>query len=449
MQAQPSSIDSSAAISSEDLKRAEDRRHVKRHRERKNPLMLLWFLIGPGILVMLGENDGPSMISYATTGAAYGVGFFLPFIVLTFVMAFVVQEMTVRLGAVTKKGHAELINERFGKFWGMFAMGDLVFGNLLTLVTEFIAIRAGLGFFGVPPVLAVTGAFLLIAGAVTTQRYWNWERFVLCFAIFNLLFVPVAVMAHPVAGEVVKAFFTWGPLPGGVNAAFILLIMSNIGATVTPWMLFFQQSAVVDKGLTVKDIAHGRLDTALGAILAAVAAIATVLATAPLFMHHVDASNFQGADFAQALVPHVGSIGASLFALGLFEAGMVAALTISLSSAYAFGEVSGRSPSINSPIRENTPFYAFLLTAAGIAALLVLIPHAPLIFITLIVNVIAVLAMPPAIVFLLLLVNDREIMGEHANSAMANFFGVGVTVFLILAGLIYGLCTIFPKLLPS
>jgi Mn2+/Fe2+ NRAMP family transporter len=443
------SLDGSNRVTVEDVKRARDRLQVRRHRSAGRWWMVLWLLVGPGILVMLGENDGPSMISYATTGASYGIGFFLPFIALTFVMAFVVQEMTVRLGAATKRGHAELIHERFGRFWGFFAMADLVLGNLLTLVTEFIAVRAGLGFFGVPPALSVLGAFVLIVLIVSTQRYWTWERIVLSFAIFNLLFVPVAILAHPVSSEVVRSFFTWGPIAGGVTGGFILLIMSNIGATVTPWMLFFQQSATVDKGLTPADIRHGRIDTALGAVIAAVAAIATVLATTPLFLHHIDASNFEGADFAKALVPYVGNVGATLFALGLFEAGIVAAITISLSSAYAFGEVTNRPHSMNSSLREGWPFYAVLIAAAGIAAVLVLIPNAPLVFITLIVNVIATLAMPPAIVFLLLLVNDREIMGEYANRGLSNFFGIAVTVFLILAGIFYGIVTVFPHLLPS
>jgi len=442
-------VQSTSRVRREDVKRAHDRQHVQSHRAGGRWWMLLWLLIGPGILVMLGENDGPSMISYATTGASYGIGFFLPFIVLTFAMAFVVQEMTVRLGAVTKRGHAELIAERFGPFWGFFSMGDLIVGNLLTLVTEFIAVRAGLGFFGVPPALAVLGAFLLIVAIVATKRYWTWERIVLGFAVFNLLFVPVAILAHPVSGEVVRSFFTWSPIAGGITVGFILLIMSNIGATVTPWMLFFQQSAVVDKGLTPADIRHGRIDTALGALLAAVAAIATVLATTPLFIHHVDASNFQGADFAKAIVPYVGNVGATLFALGLFEAGIVAAITISLSSAYAFGEVMGRPHSMNSSFRDGWPFYAVLLTAAGIAAVLVLIPNAPLVFITIIVNVIATLAMPPAIVFLLLLVNDREIMGEQANRGWSNFFGIAVTVFLVLAGILFGIATVFPRLFPN
>jgi Mn2+/Fe2+ NRAMP family transporter len=449
------SLESSAIqlpVRIEDVKRAHDRKQVELVRAGRTPnraLRLLWLLIGPGILVMLGENDGPSMISYATTGATYGIGFFLPFIALTFVMAYIVQEMTVRLGAATKRGHAELIYRRFGSFWGFFAMADLVFGNLLTLVTEFIAVRAGLGFFGVPPAVAVAGAFLLVIAVVLTRRYWTWERILLSLAIFNLVFVPVALIAHPVSMHVVRAFFTWGPLPGGVTSGFILLLMSNIGATVTPWMLFFQQSAVVDKGLTPADIRHGRIDTAVGALLAAIAAIATVIATTPLFIHHVNISNFQGAEFAQALVPFAGSTAATLFALGIFEAGLVAALTISTSSAYAFGEVTERPHSMNSSLREGWPFYCVLVAAAGIAAVLVLIPNAPLVFISLIVNVIATLAMPPAIVFLMLLVNDREIMGEYANGRLTNFLGISVTVLLVLAGIIFGITTAFPQLVPS
>lgn len=439
------------ALTSEDVKRALDRRQVRRLRVstgRGRFLWLLWLLIGPGILVMLGENDAPSMLSYAAVGATYGVGFFLPFIALTFAMAFVVQEQTVRLGAVTHRGHAELIYTRFGRFWGTFAMGDLVLGNLLTLVTEFIGIRAGLGFFGVPPALAVLGGFFVVAGVTLTRRYWTWERITLGLAIFNLVFVPVAILAHPVTSQVIGAFLTWGPLPGGINQQLILLLVAAIGATVTPWMLFFQQSAVVDKGLTIDDLHHGRIDTALGAALAATAAIATVIATAPLFLHHIDASSFQGADFATALRPLIGNVGATLFALGIFEAGLVAAITISSSSAYAFGEVTSQPHSLNRAFRDGWPFYTVLLLAAGISAALVLIPNAPLLFITLIVNVIAVLAMPPALVFLFLLVNDRELMGEYVSGRLGKSVAVLVVIFLCLAGLLFGLTTIFPALLP-
>jgi len=440
------------ALAREDVKRAQDRHRVhslRSNKSRKSSLKLLWLLVGPGILVMLGENDGPSMISYATTGATYGIGFFLPFIILTFAMAFVIQEMTVRLGAATKHGHAELISARFGQSWGVFAMVDLLIGNLLTLVTEFIAISAGLSFFGIAPVVSVFGAFLLIIAITSSRRYWTWERVTLGFALFNLVFVPIAVIAHPVQSHIIAAFLNWGPIPRGVTGGFLLLVMSNIGATVTPWMLFFQQSATVDKGMTTEDIRHGRIDTALGALIASVAAIATVLTTSLLFTHHINTSSFQGADFAHALQPFIGQMGATLFALGIFEAGLVAAIAISSSSAYAFGEITHRSHSLNSSFREAWPFYAVMLAAAGIAGSLVLIPHAPLVFIVLLVNVIATLSMPPAIIFLLLLVNDREIMGVHVNKKLGNILGLAIALFLILIGVAFGIITIFPHLLPA
>lgn len=183
--AKPSGIaatQSTLVITHEDIDRARDREQVSVARARRGflpKMRLFWLLLGPGILVMLGENDGPSMLSYAATGAKFGVGFFVPFVVLTFLMACVVQEMTVRLGAATHRGHAELIFDRFGPFWGWFSMVDLMIGNFLTLVTEFIAIRAGLGYFGVPPAAAVFGALIVLAVALMTHRYWTWERLIL------------------------------------------------------------------------------------------------------------------------------------------------------------------------------------------------------------------------------------------------------------------------------
>jgi Mn2+/Fe2+ NRAMP family transporter len=407
----------------------------------------LWLLIGPGILVMLGENDGPSMLSYASTGARFGIGFFLPFVVLTFVMACVVQEMTVRLGAATHRGHAELIFDRFGPFWGWFSMVDLMVGNFLTLVTEFIAIRAGLGYFGVPPAIAVLSALLVLVVALLTHRYWTWERITLAAAMFNLIFVPVALLSHPHWGEISRALFTWKPLPGGINQETVLILLADIGATVTPWMLFFQQSAIADKGLTTRDIRYGRIDTIIGATLATLAALATIIATAPLFARGMPAANFEAAEFAQALRPFVGHWGSALFALGMFEAGMVAAVTISTASAYAFGEVARRPHSLNLPFSQGKSFYLVLLLEAAAAAGLVLIPGIPLVYIVLVVNVIAVLAMPPALLFLYMLVNDREIMGDFVSPVWANVLALAVVVILVAAGLLFGVSVIAPHAL--
>jgi Mn2+/Fe2+ NRAMP family transporter len=435
-------------LSREDVRRALDRRKVLKERLGRRRFRLAWLLIGPGVLVMLGENDGPSMVSYATTGATYGVGFFIPFILLTFTMAFAVQEMTVRLGAATHRGHAELIFDRFGPFWGWFAMGDLVFGNLLTLVTEFIAIQAGGLFFGVPPALSVSLGVAIVVASLALRRYATWERTVMALAVFNLLFVPAALFARPDGAALLRAIGTWGPLEGGVTTAFVTLILANIGATVTPWMIFFQQSAVVDKGLTTRDLAEGRLDTALGAGIAATAAIATVVASAPLLAHGVNVSGFaSGADFATALEPYLGNIGSTLFALGMIEAGVVAAMTISTSSAYALGETAHRRHSLNLDLSQGWLFYGAAIASTALAAAIVLIPGAPLLAMTLTVNVIATLLMAPALVLLLLLVNDREIMGAHANGWRANLVGVAIVAALVFVGAVYGVITVFPDVL--
>jgi len=441
-------VEDEVIVTHEDIDRAFDRSRVASARLEvgfRSRLWLLWLLIGPGILVMLGENDGPSMLSYAATGAKYGIGFFLPFVVLTFVMALVVQEMTVRLGAATHRGHAELIFERFGPFWGWFSMIDLGIGNFLTLITEFIAVRAGLGYFGVPPWAAILLALAVLYSALLSHRYWTWERVTLAAAAFNLIFIPVALMTHPHWGSVAQAFASWHPVPQ-LDKETVLILLSNIGATVTPWMLFFQQSATVDKGITIQDIHFGRIDTVLGATLAALAALGVIVATAPLF-GHISAGNFEAAQFAQALEPVVGRFGASLFALGMVEAGIVAAITISTSSAYAFGEVAGRPHSLNLPVREGKSFYAVLGLCAAAAAGIVLIPGLPLVFVVMVVNVIAVLAMPPALVFLYLLVNDKEIMGEVRSPGWANALATLVVLMLTAAGILYGVSVVAPQAL--
>jgi Mn2+/Fe2+ NRAMP family transporter len=434
-------------ITHEDVDRAHDRQRVSAARARRDwtaRLRLLWLLIGPGILVMLGENDGPSMLSYAATGSRFGIGFFLPFIVLTFGMALVVQEMTVRLGAATHRGHAELIFARFGPFWGWFSLIDLAVGNFLTLVTEFIAIRAGLGFFGVPPWVAVLLALAFLYSALLTHRYWTWERITLAIAACNLVFVPLALMSHPDWHAIGHAMLAWKPAPA-LNQETLLIILADIGATVTPWMLFFQQSATVDKGMTRPDIRFGRIDTALGAALASLAAVATVVATAPLFARQMSAQNWQAAEFAQALIPVLGRFGATLFALGMVEAGMVACVTISTSSAYAFGEVARRPHSLNLPLKQGKSFYGVLYLCAALAAGIVIIPALPLVYVVLVVNVIAVLAMPPALVFLFMLVNDREIMGDLVSPQWANALAATVVLALTGAGVLFGVSVVAPR----
>jgi Mn2+/Fe2+ NRAMP family transporter len=335
-------------------------------------------------------------------------------------------------------------------------MGDLVFGNLLTLVTEFIAIQAGGLYFGVPSWASVAIGAALVIGSLAFRRYATWERVLMGLAVFNLLFVPAALLAHPNGAQLTHALATWGPLPGGFTTTFLTLILANVGATVTPWMIFFQQSAVVDKGLTRADVPQGRMDTAIGAVLAAVAAIATLVAAAPLFSAKVDVSQFaNGADFATALVPLIGSTGATLFALGILEAGLVAAMTISTSSSYSLAETMSAAEttsarhSLNLGFGHGRLFYGAAIVSTILAAGIVLIPGAPLLAMTLTVNVIATLLMAPALLLLLLLANDTEIMGDLANGRLANLAGGTIVIAIAVVGALYGVITAFPALLPK
>ncbi|MHB8510063.1 MAG: NRAMP family divalent metal transporter, partial [Candidatus Dormibacteria bacterium] len=328
--------------------------------------------------------------------------------------------------------------QRFGRFWGSISAIDLVVTNLVTLVTELIAVRVGAAYFGVPPLLSVAAGVALVAFSIAGGRYWRWERVALGLGAFNMLFLLAALLSHPDPGAIARAFATWTPLPHGSLQLFLLLVASNVGATVTPWMIFFQQSAVVDKGMTPKDIPQGRIDTMVGGLLAAAAGCACLVVAATLFTHHVDPHQLQdGAAFAEALRPVAGAPVAALFALGLVEAGALATMTISASTAYALGETFAGPHSFNRRIRDGRSFYALNVGISMAAAAVVLIPGAPLLAITLNANLLATVLMPAALVFLIMLANDRHLMGPRRNPRWLNIAGGGVAVLVGLAGTTY------------
>lgn len=429
----------------DEWQRALDRARVIAVRKNgRRRLLVLWFLIGPGLLTMLGENDAGSMITYAATGAQYGLSLFLILVPITFAMAYMVQEMTVRLGSVSHRGHGELIFSRFGKFWGIFSLADLTLGNLLTLITEFIGIGIGLSYFGVALWISIPAAVILNASIAISGRYWTWERVTIGLAGINLIFIPLALMAHPHWANVLNAF-GHPTIPGGFTSLVFFLVIANVGATVTPWMIFFEQGAVVDKGLVAGDIRHGRIDTLLGALLATFAALGMMLLTATvLYVHHLNPGN---ATFAQAMRPYVGHVVSALFAVGLTEAGFVAATTISLSSSWAFTEVLGLPRSLNQNVRQAPIFYLTYFGEVIIAGAVVLIPHAPLTLIALLVQVVNTVLMPPALMFLLLFLNDRSLMGVHVNTRWQNVLVGGIAIVLFLLSAVYGLTLLFPHLL--
>jgi Mn2+/Fe2+ NRAMP family transporter len=423
----------------EDRARSHDRSRVQHARRDRKRWRLLWLLVGPGILAMLGENDGPSMIAYASDGAQYGLGFFVPFIPILFAMAYVCQEMCMRVGAVTHRGYGELVLQRYGRVWGWFGAGDLTLTNLVTLVAEFVAIRVGLAYFHLGAGVAVALGLALVLFTLSGGRYWRWERIVLGLALFNVLFLLAAILVKPHVAAIAGSFdFT--PFPGGSFNTLLLLLASTIGATVTPWMIFFQQSASADKGMTPADVSHGRYDTAAGAVIAAVCGIGALVAGAALLAHHGSGiQGFAGAGFPAALKHVAGPAAGTVFALGLIEAGAVAILTISASTAYAAGECVGVSHSFNSSPRNAAVFYAANIGVAVLAATVILIPGAPLLSIALNANVLATVLLPVSLVLMVMLANDRELMGRWANRRSTNVIGIAVIAFVGVCGAAYGI----------
>jgi Mn2+/Fe2+ NRAMP family transporter len=429
-------------LTAEDVLRSRDRSRVQQARQGRgyrSRWYLLWLLLGPGVLAMLGENDGPSMISYTATGAIYGIGFFLPFIVLTFLMAMVCQEMCMRVGAVTHRGYGQLVLERYGRSWAWLAAGDLLFTNLVTLIGEFVAIRVGLAYFHLGAGVAALLGVVLVLFTLSGGRYWRWERIALGLALFNGLFLISAILVKPDLGHLGHAFATFSPLPQGSFNEILLLLASTIGATVTPWMVFFQQSASADKGLTPHDLREGRIDTIAGGILAAIFGCGALVAGAALLGHGGNVNGFAGAGFPSALGHVAGGTVGTLFALGMVEAGAVAILTISASTGYAIGECMGRSSSFNLTFKDAAPFYSVNVLVAAVAAAVILIPGVPLLKIALNANVLATVLLPFTLAFVVMLANDRRLMGRWANGLRTNLLAGTIVAVVAVCGAAYGI----------
>jgi NRAMP (natural resistance-associated macrophage protein)-like metal ion transporter len=402
-------------------------------------LELFLLIAGPGLLVMIADNDAGGITTYAATGSRYGYGL-LWFLVILGPVAYFVQEMTVRLGAVTKRGHAEAIFDAFGSFWGWFSLLDLVLSDWLTLITEFIGMTAAMSIFHIPAWVTIIAVCIIMGAMVLQGRYWTWEKIAFLFAAFNIVYIPAAFMVHPSVAAVVRGLVP--NFPGGFNNEMFFFLMANIGTTIAPWMIFFQQSSVVDKGMQEKDIPWGKADTAMGAVFTVLVAIFVIMVTGTL-LRGVD---IQSADQAARHLMSINKYVGTLLAIGLFDAGFLGAICISLASSWAFGEVFGWAHSLNKKIREAPWFYAsyflMLLTAGSV----VLIPHAPLVLITLFVQVIAVTLLPAALVFLILLLNDKELMGDYRNTKAQNVINITIVTLIVVLSTLYGASALFPNM---
>ncbi len=401
-------------------------------------------IVGPGLIVMVGDNDAGGVATYAQAGQNYGYSLLWVLILLIPVLI-VNQEMVVRLGAVTGVGHARLINERFGRFWGWFSVGDLFLLNFLTIVTEFIGVSLALAYFGVSAYIAVPLAAVLLVGITLSGSFRRWERAMFVFIGASLLLIPLALLSDPQYGSILYHFVVPG-IQGGVSSAAILLIIAIVGTTVAPWQLFFQQSNVIDKRITPRFIPYERADTVLGSLVVVGGAAAVTVVAEYAVRGTSLAGHFTNAlGVAEALGEHSRLLGA-VFSVVLLDASVLGASAVTLSTSYAFGDVFNLKHSLHRKFRDAKSFYASYAALVLVAAAIVLIPDAPLGLITVGVQALAGVLLPSASVFLLLLCNDPEVLGPWVNPPWLNALAsVIVGVLVMLSGTLVA-TTLFPQL---
>jgi Mn2+/Fe2+ NRAMP family transporter len=399
----------------------------------KRKLITFLAIVGPGLIVMVGDNDAGGVSTYAQAGQNYGYSLLWTLLLLIPVLI-VNQEMVVRLGAITGVGHARLINERFGRFWGWFSVGDLFILNFLTIVTEFIGVSLALQYFHVSPYISVPIAGLVLIGITMSGSFARWERAMFAFIAVSLILVPLFFLSSPHWGQI--AYHTFVPgIQGGANSTAVLLIIAIVGTTVAPWQLFFQQSNVIDKRITPRFIPYERADTTLGAFVVVIsggmilAVGVFAVAGTSLVGHFTDALGV-----AHALEMHGGFYGAA-FSIVLLDASIIGASAVTLSTSYAFGDVFGIKHSLHRKFKEAKPFYASYSAMIVASAAIVLIPGAPLGLLTTAVQALAGILLPSASVFLLLLCNDREVLGPWMNPRWLNMISSFIIgVLLVLSG---------------
>ena len=410
----------------------------------RNRLRTLLAIVGPGVIVMVGDNDAGAFATYTQAGQNHGTTLLWTLLLLVPVL-YVNQEMVLRLGAVTGVGHARLIMARFGRHWGWFSVAALVVLNGLTIVTEFIGISLALDVLGVPRAWGVAVAAVLTVIAASTGDFRRFERFAMMLVLGSLLLIPVFVAVHPPWSQVARDFLV-PQMPQGRLADVMLLVIAIVGTTIAPWQLFFQQSYVIDKRITPRFIAYEKIDLWIGIAIVLVGAVAMMGFAAATFAGTPEAGHFTDAGgVAAGLAKYVGHVPAVLFAIALLDASIIGTAAVSLATAYAVGDLLPRGHSLRRKAGEGRGMYAVhagLILGGGA---LVLLPGAPLGLITVGVQTLAGVLLPSCTLFLLLLCNDRAVLGPWVNGRWLNLFTAAVVGLLVLLSFVLIAAVLFPE----
>ncbi|HSD84059.1 MAG TPA: divalent metal cation transporter [Anaerolineae bacterium] len=415
-----------------------------RHRLRplRARLLLLLAVLGPGIITANVDNDAGGITTYSVAGAHYGYSllWIMPLLALALI---IVQEMSARLGVVTGKGLADLIRESLGVRLTTLIIGLMVIANLANTVSEFAGVAASLEIFGVSKYFSVPVAAGLVWLLIVKANYKSVERIFLVASLIFLTYIISGVLAHPIWPEVGRALVT--PTIQ-LDAGYMTLVVTIIGTTIAPWMQFYQQASIVDKGLKITDYAYERLDVIFGSLFAVVvAAFIMIACAATLYQNHIHITSAK--DAAQALRPLAGDYASLLFAFGLLNASVFSAAVLPLSTAYVVCEAFGWEQGVNRSFKEAPIFFGIYTALIVLGAGIILLPVKSLVDAMLSSQTLNGVLLPVILVVMLRLINDRQLMGKFVNGRGFNVLSWAMVAVLILLTVILVVTSTFPGLL--
>jgi Mn2+/Fe2+ NRAMP family transporter len=405
-------------------------------------LLALLAVIGPGIITANADNDAGGVATYSVAGAHYGYAllWIMPFVALALIL---VQEMSARLGVVTNKGLAGLIRENTGMRAAVIILGILMCANVTNTICEFAGVAASLEIFGVSKYISVPLVAIGVWLLIVKGSYKSVERIFLVASALYVAYLASCFLARPPWPDVLKASFT----PDlRFDTGYIVLAITVIGTTIAPWMQFYQQSAIADKGLKVVDLAYARLDVIVGSVYGAIVAVFIIIAcAATLFANSVHVETAK--DAALALRPLAGPYASTLFALGLLNASIFTAAILALSTAYVLCEAFGWESGVSHKLKEAPVFFGIYTALIVFSAGVILLPIKSLVKVMLASQTFNGILLPLILVVMLRLVNDRRIMGRFVNGRIANALAWATVALLIMLTLILVITTFFPGFL--
>lgn len=402
----------------------------------RNPAFLSFIIflsvMGPGIITANVDNDAGGITTYSLAGSQFGYNLLWTFIPMIIALA-VIQEMGVRMGIVSGKGLADLIREKVGIKFTFLMMIALLMANFGNVLAEFSGIAVSAGIFGVPRFVALPAAALFVWLLVVKGNYKSVEKVFLLASSLYLSYIVAGFLAEPNWGLAAKSVI----MPQiSLSTAYITMVIGMVGTTIAPWMMFYIQSSVVEKGISLKNLKYSKVDAVFGAIVVNIVAFFIVLAcAATIFTNGIQVNDV--ADVSNALVPLAGQYASVLFAFGFLNASLFAASILPLSTAYYVCESLGFEAGVSKGFREAPVFHGLYLGLIILAVIIIMIPSVPLLTILYLSQVANGLLLPFVLILMLLIINDRRVMGEYVNTRLFNFISIATVV--IVMGLSIGL----------